>query len=240
MAVSRSLTRLGQRYVRFAKIEDAEQTQLYIKSIRDGSLIVDLSPLAVLAGAVMSSPEAFNTSVEFIRNLKGVIDYFAVKGPRPSDLKARDCDDVKEIVQPVAVQRDALFSIQASQGSTVAVTINLNQTEANAIQNRATRERAIMQEPKNVEFKNELFYWQTADRHKASEAGQTPDRGVIESIDERPRRVFVPDPIVKAKLVAGAVFETLHVVDGETIVAKDRVQAYRITAVHESFLEEEG
>jgi hypothetical protein len=235
LAVSRSLARLGQRYARLARIDDADKTQLYIKRITEGSLIVDLSPLVVLGAAVVASPEAFNTSIEFVKNLKMFVDYFLGKGPRPPEVTTKDCDEIRDIIQPVAVQSDGLFNIQATEGGSVAVTINLNPTEANAVQNRATREREIIREPTEERFTNETFYWQTADRDKASSEGQTPDRGIIESLDNRPRRVFVPDPQVKAKLVTGAIFENIYIVDGEVIVAKDRVQGYRITAVHDVF-----
>jgi hypothetical protein len=236
MAVSRSLSRLSQRYVRLSKSDKAEEAQLYIKKVVSGSLHVDLTPLVAVANSGMLVPDAVNSAVTFVRNMKSLVDYFLGRGQRPDEITTRDCDEIKEIVQPIAVQSKGMFNVQASDSAKVAITINLNQVEANAVQNRAVREREILKEPHSEDFKDALFYWQTADRDKAAAAGQqTPDRGVIEKIDSRPRRIFVPDPAVKSKLVAGAIFETGYLVDGQVIVAKDKVQGYRITAVQDSF-----
>jgi hypothetical protein len=234
--LSRSLTKLGQRYARFARINDVDRAALHITRVSEGSLVIDLAPLILLAGVPEALPTTVNTVAEFVRNLKKVIDYFLGQGPRPEDLTRRDCDDVRDIVQPITTQSDGFFNIQAKDNSSVTVNINLNPTEANAVQNRALREREALFEPDEERFEGAIFYWQRADRSEGTADGHSPDRGVIESIDRKARKVFFEDPTLKQTMLGGgAIFDTGYIVDGDILWAKERIQGYRITAVHDSF-----
>ncbi|MFQ8432682.1 hypothetical protein [Amaricoccus sp. W119] len=233
--LSRSLTRLGQRYVRFSKADDLPEATLVIKNIRQNCLIIDLTPLAVIAGAVASASDPISNAVAFTANLKVLLEFFLGRGPRPEVLTRTDCDDVREIVQPIAVQRDGGLLIQASGQSDVNVTISLNAVEANAVQNRAETEKARLTEATSTIEEGAIFYWQVADKHAAAAEGTTPDRGVIEKIERTAKRVFFSEPALKSEMLSGHPFETAYLVDAEVLVARGRVQGYRIVKVHDSF-----
>lgn len=233
--LSRSLTRLGQRYARFSKADDLPEATLVIKNIRQNCLIIDLTPLAVVAGAVVSAADPISNAVAFAANLKMLLEFFLGKGPRPEVLTRTDCDDAREIVQPIAAQRDGGLLIQASGNADVSVTVNLNAVEANAIQNRAEAEKARLTEATSTNEEGVIFYWQVADKHAAASEGATPDRGVIEKIDRKAKRVFFAEPGLKAEMLSGHPFETAYLVDAEVLVAKGRIQGYRIIKVHDSF-----
>jgi hypothetical protein len=234
-ALSRALTRVGQRYAREARI-NGDKVALHINTIRQGSIIVDLAPIALVAAATVSSPAAINTTVEFTRNLKVLFDYFLRKGPRPPSLSARDCDDAKDIVQPIVDQSGGGIKIYAEQNATVHVSLSFNALEANAIQNSATREREALAEPSQKAFSGRVFYWQATDRDALATQGRTPDRGVIEDLDSAPHRVFFDDASVKQAMTKGhPIFETGFIVDGEMLVARGKTQGYKIFAVRDAF-----
>lgn len=234
--LSKSLTRLGQRYARFSKADDLPEAALVIKNIRQNCLIIDLTPLAVAAGAVVSVADPISNAVAFAANLKVLLEFFLGKGPRPEVLTRIDCDDAREIVQPIAAQRDGGLLIQASGHADVSVTVNLSAVEANAVQNRAEQEKIRLTESTSRVVPDVEFYWKAADRESALSDAPSPDRGVIEKVDKRDRRVRFADPSLKSQMITGLhPFENVYIVDVEVVILKDRIQYYRILAVHDSF-----
>lgn len=234
-ALSKSLTRIGRRYARFSRADDLPEATLVIEQIRQNCLIIDLAPLAIAAGGVMSAAEPVKNAVEFALNLKTLLEFFLGRGPRPKTLTKMDCDDAREIVQPIAIQREGQFQISASGDATVSVNINLNSVEANAVQNRAEQEKIRLRESTSRIEKGVAFYWQVADKSAAVSEGRTPDRGVIEKVDKRDRPIRFEDPILKSNMMGAHPFETAYIVDAEVIILKDAIQAYKILAVHDSF-----
>ena len=226
-----SLLGLGDEYRDFVErhpeICTKAGAKLYVRKIKSGSIITDL--VAMIPGALPFVEHA-NTVIQFAGHLKIVLDYLLQRTDAKPELGRRNLENALKVLEPVAKDPSGGIQIIAMPESTVIV--NLNSTEANAIQNRARRELEALQEPKVGLHRKVLMYWYQARNDPTSRAG---DRAIIESISPRPVKVVFEDDQLKGTILADQenIFRFGYVVD----VAVETVQGvptlYRVLAIHD-------
>jgi len=118
----------------------SEDVRLYIKEVRDGSVIADL---VALAQQLSLAPPDLAWIVQFADQLNKLYDFFrgGDSAAPPPPLEKTEYDRLAQIVDPVAKDNGGQLNISAASGAVVNVNIALNSTEANAIQNRIRRFR---------------------------------------------------------------------------------------------------
>lgn len=230
-----SLTALGEQYRRFVESvgrtdPDVGDTRLFVHEIRPGSIIAELVPLkdqlAMFAGSAVSA-------IEFAKDLRAIYEFFLIgRGPDPERAK-QDYINCAQILNPVAKDQGSqvLFNVQHMERPEFH--LHVTATEAAAIQHRIGNHVAMMSErPMSGVLDKAIFYWyQVRDDLKAS-AG---DRGVIEAVDNRPRKVVFASEDAKKEMLEGAIFRQVYVVDVEVATVAGKPTVYKILRFHERF-----
>ena len=241
-----SLQAVARRFARHVAQGDFEleedAVKLYVRRISEGSIIVDLTNIAVdhvgtIAGAAGGAASLVaiaqtNAIVSFAKSLRDGLGYLVGRGAKPSDMSASELKDLAKVVEPVAKDGKGNIQITASDGATVQVSVNFNSLEANAIQNRAEREIADRREPVQTSYRRVLMYW-----HQASKApGSRSDKAVIEKISDKPLKVlFDDDALIKESMLSGKdnPFNIGFFVVVELVTKQGRPVAYQVTHLYE-------
>ncbi len=220
-----------RRYVIREELHDESEAKLFVKEVRDGSTIVELFSY-VHAHQVEVSTFITTSSaiVGFGAYLKKTYDEIR-NGKKPVSLSIKDLSDLRQILEPTAKDPGGVVEIHADHGAVVQVSIKLQNSEANAIQNQAGRLIEEMQETDQLKFNKRAFYWDVASKGEP----RSTDKGFIDSIESRPVHVVFDDTSIKDAMVAGKAhpFNTTYVVDVELLTSRGRTRAYKIIKLHE-------
>ncbi|QEA10882.1 hypothetical protein [Bordetella phage vB_BbrS_PHB09] len=185
--------------------------KLYIKEIRQGSIIATLGALASVAIPLI---DQYNVVHEFASHLKAVSA--ALLGRDRSEAKKLDAitlRNVAKFVEPVAKDAAAQLNVGTFENNGIVNVFSLSSTDANAIQNRAKLLLQLDNKPqvRAGEHEEVAMYWARATN---SEKSATTDQATIESIYPKPVKVRfasaelkrlmlldVPHPFSKAFIV---------------------------------------
>ncbi len=246
-----SLQGLARSYRRYASQHDVDvgdAVKLYVREIKSGSIVVDLvnevGPVVmaapVLAGAALSDlTSKAKLLLDFARFVKGTYDFFRGLGKKPADLTPPHIKDLSNVLEPVAKDSNGNVSINARDNAQVYVQLTVNQTDANAIQNRAEKEIEASRRPEQTVHKKVLLYWHKA---TAEQASSPSDRAIVDSITDKPLRVFFPndDVATKAAMIAGKSnpFTAGFLVDVELQTIRGEPYAYKVTHLYETLTDE--
>ncbi len=233
--LSRSLASVANQYRRFVireELHGESEAKLYVKEVRDGSIIIELfSYVQAHHDQIVPIVKSSKSVIEFGLFLKKTFSELS-RGQAPTaDLKKKDISDLVTILEPAAKDPDSKLSIHADHGATVNVTINLSNSDANTIQNQSTKLIGSMRETDKEEYFKRAFYWQTASRGRPTRT----DKGVIESIEDRAVPVIFETDDIKQKMVEGKdhPFLTTYIVDVELIILRGITKAYKITRLRD-------
>lgn len=238
-----ALQRLAIRYAREARsVGDDEEPRLYIAEIRKGSVVVDLvtavGPWGVAAtagaAALIGGIAHANTLATFGKNLAGVIGHFTGKSKR-DDITKADCDDMRALAAPVINTQGGNLSVQQNFGPVTQVIVNLTQEDARAADNRAALERIELSKREENIHDRVLLVWDQMRDASGVEVGRSPDRGIIQAIDPRPRQVTFESDDLKASMGRRDVhpFEKAFVVDVKVLLSPTGVAGYRVLQLHD-------
>jgi hypothetical protein len=230
--LTESLFGFAEEYKRHIAINDSsalpEEIKLYVKQIRTGSIIADLIAFAPLTLPFMADA---NHIIEFCKYLSRAYQYLTGKSRDKPEMEKSDYLNLNRIIEPVAKDSGAQINI-GTLNISAPVTFTLNSLEANAAQNAAKREIALLHEPVTGTREKVLLYWYQARNDPKSEAG---DRAIIESIYRGPVKVVFMSENVKAKMLLDSEnpFTHAYIVDVSVETVKDRPALYRILNIHE-------
>lgn len=237
--LTESLVAIGQDYKRWADMTGADDaspgTRLYVREIRNGSVVVEL---VALANALMPAVEGARSLMAFASDLKSCFDYLrSATIERPETLDEKRADTLGKMVAPVAQHPGNNLTIRAGDNSSVNVTqVFIDSQAANAAQNKVRTIKEEAGAPVEGVHRKVLFYWHQV-RDQVDGKG-TGDRGIIESIESRPVKVRFEDDALKAPMLGEALFRMAYVVDVRAEAIRGRVALYTILHLHESFTRE--
>ncbi|TXD53644.1 hypothetical protein [Polaribacter sp. IC063] len=232
-----SFKSLGSQYYKFLSESEyfklSKTTKFYIKEVRTGSIITELTDLVPL---VIPFVENSNSVIEFSAFLKLSYDYLLGKtDAKPKEFDITDCNNLNNIIKPVAKDKGSnmVFTGDFNFGD-VTIEMNFNSVEANAIQNAITKEKELLKEPELNKKTKMLFYWDSAKYNSKSKA---IDRGIIEAISKSALKVEFENENIKSKMldIDFNPFHMAYVVDVEIQEIKDNPVLYKILELHDQF-----
>jgi hypothetical protein len=242
-----SLQAVARRYSRFVAQSggnlDDEAVKLYVRHIRDGSIVVDLTNTVIEhataiagfgAGAALLATQT-NAIIAFAKHLRDGFNHLLGRAasPKPDGLPESELRDLARIVEPVVKDVSGKISITATDGASIQVSVNYNYLETNSIQNQATKEIEDRREPVQKRYSRVLMYWHQAGRDKGSRA----DRASIDSIWDRPLKVVFDDADfeMKNRMISGQdnPFTIGFLVDVELLTVRGKPAAYKVTHLYE-------
>lgn len=233
-----ALLGVSQQFERFIESESDEQHQLgselYIKEVRSGSVIVELvaqvAPVVPLLWAGGSLKEWVDYAKSTVEWLTGKL-----KDP-PKEVTKQDLKQWHNILEPVAKDNGSQMNFSVSDGGVVINQYFVNSVEANAAQNRISRELERMEEPDDHVQRKRVMTWHQT---RFVEDPISGDRAVIESITKRPVKILFENNAVKRAMLNGDPrlgkpwHELAYVVDVRVQTINGIPKAYTILDFHE-------
>lgn len=235
LTLTDSLISVGREYNRYIGLQQdltlTNESRLYIKEIRSGSIIYQLYDL--LPYALFAMQET-NNIIRFAKHLKSAYDYFRGLSQEKPELDRSSLDDFSKIISPVAKDNGSQLNFNGTFNGDVVVTYSINSLESNAAQNVIGREKDSLREPISKFHEQVVFYWYQA---KDDLSSQTGDRGIIESIVSNSVKVIFDNEAVKSEMinVEENIFSLAYIVDVKVETINGRPIVYKITKHHEHF-----
>lgn len=198
-----SLLAFNQQYAKFVEerttVDDGISTELLIKEVRSGSIIIELlthsAPFIPLLWSVTPLDTWFTAATETLSWLAGKID-------KPPQVYTKfDLHGWANFLQPVA--KDGGSQLNLSVGDSAVVTINQFSYSSDDAQRALVKiqtESDRLDEPSDNVHRRMLMYWFQA---KFVEHTTTGDKAIIESITQRPIKVIFENDEVKRHMLAG-------------------------------------
>lgn len=197
-----ALLGVAQQYGKFIENETNEQhhagTELYIKEVRSGSIIVEL-----IAQAVPVAPLLWQggSLLEWADHARDVILWVSGKlGSPPKEMTKQDLKQWNNILEPVAKDQGSQMNISVSNGGQIIQQFFISSEQANAAQNGIRRQIEQIDEPDcQIRRKLVMVWYQT----KFDDLSPTGDRAVIEIISKSPIKVVFENNAVKKAMLSG-------------------------------------
>ena len=237
-----SLFAVANEYKRFTEIRHADsevpEVRLYVKEMREGSIIAILQPLQptidfTVATAVAAIPSIANVNdiIEFGGHLRDAVRFLlGASGKRP-ELTKSSLENVNSIVEPTAKDQGAQLIINVTGNNNKMLVINASSLDSNAVQNAAKRELKNLALPAQESYEKVILTWYQV-RKDRSDKG---DRAIIESISDRPFRCVFQNETVKAAILADEenLFKFAYYVDVMVERIKGKIICYKIMGLYE-------
>jgi hypothetical protein len=188
-----ALSEVAHQYDVFIREQDyferAEHGRLLISNVSPGSIDINFIPNMVAAVAPIVSD--LKVVSDFGSHLKWLLGNFLPEEEKDkSAVTVRDCDDVVNIIKPIA-EHGGSQAFNVYNGTVFQTTINVTAPEAREIGEEAYRHKATLLYPQAERRQRVSMVWTRLDRSPAKTEGSSPDKGVIEEIDPKPKLYYL-------------------------------------------------
>lgn len=214
-----------------AKGKDAK---LLVSSVSPGSIDIGLLPDIGTYGTLLAPFIPLKHAAAFALKIKALLDKFREK--HADGISVRDCDDAGAIVNGIA-KAGGSQTFNIIQGDVYAPVLVVGATEAKAISRNAALRKSELQFP-NADLRQRVaMTWDGLDRAGARKDGKrSPDKGLIEEIDAKPRPVFFEDEFsyLKDEMLVGEEnpYRKIYFVDVLVSRVHGKVASYKIVGFH--------
>ena len=233
-----ALLGVGQQFERFIENETNEQhaasSELFIKDVRSGSIIVELVAQAIPVVPLLWQGGSL---LEWVNHTKSVIEWLngRLANP-PKDLTKQDLKQWANILEPVAKDHGSQMNFTVSNGGQVINQIFISSEQANAAQSQIKREIGKLEEPDDHTQRKRVMEWYQS---KFDSFSSTGDKAVIESISKVPVKVIFENNAVKKAMLAGDAryskqwHELAYIVDIKVQTVQGVPKVYTIINYHD-------
>lgn len=238
-----ALNSYAKQYQQFAIEEDlvskGSDARLLVSSVSEGSIEISFIPELVAVGMTMLPIIDQGTVVlKFAEQLISLIRHFhpsAESNGKP-DITIRDCDDVANIVSPVA-DNGGQQTIVVVNGGIHVNSARINQSEARIIRAKAERTRELLTVPSSETREAVSLTWhQLAKDAPKTQGKRSPDQGLIEELDDVPHAILFTDETahLKGELIAEGEnpYRMVYFVDVEVSRVGGKIVSYRLCGFH--------
>jgi hypothetical protein len=191
--LTKSLSAISSQFNSFSisngESQELKDAKLYVKQIKDGSLIIELIEYASvgLIPVIVENPDLI---IGFAKYLKEIFDYFlSGRGKKPL-LTVQDCKELMSVVETTANDNNSKmeFNIINNGTGTIQNTFHITDNNANAIQNKLKKEAEILKRPTEEDNTHEkqLMTMYQARSDMKSKVG---NKAVVDALYEKPLNV---------------------------------------------------
>lgn len=226
-----SLMALAQSFQDYAVAhtgEPQEAMKLYVRDIRQGSVIADL---VAATNQVDFLVKNLDVLAGFVANIQDIADYFLGRKTEPvSKPTPKQARQISQIVEPVAKDSGSQMNIQVFDGGTVNVQhVHFASMDSNAIQNGVARFLGPALPASYVAIDQLITLDQVKNRPKS----KTGDFGIIETIAQRPVKLqFLSEDAKRQVLeLQENPLQCVFLVDVEVRSVEGKPTLYRIITV---------
>lgn len=261
-SLTESFGGLARFYGRHYRRESVQAPKLFVTRLESGSVIVEMTPYAVMFGGILLTMEKANTVAEFAERLYGAIRAFAdIPSPSVQEVPATavlaepsndDAADIRAFVRPLVGKAGASLGIKYAryekrdgekhvlaeyildEAALNRAAINID----NALNSNAKLDAppSVAELPQPTAFREVMLFFDQASQRPGKQKGRTADKGTIPDIWPDPLPIhFLSSLGLKERMVKGDVnpFTSAFVVDVVVLRTKGLPRAYTVTQVHE-------
>ncbi len=230
---TRSLLALGDEFRREVEAKaEGFDGKLYVKELRNGSLVAELMVIAPAVGAAL---EAVNLTHDFFGNLKATIDWLKGLAEKPERMEAKTVANISTLLEPVAKDNGSNCSIVVHVQGDVNAPLTINAAEANGAQNRAERYLKLERAAATEIHRGVIMGWAVVKNETGTPA--TGEKAIIDKLSDRPLKVVFDSRALREEMLQGHAnpLREAFVVDVETQTVRGKLAAYKILQMHERF-----
>lgn len=197
-----SLLGISQQYQRFIESETNQDyqptTELYIKEVRQGSIVVELMAAAMTIRPLIWDGGPLN---QWLEQAKAIVEWFLGKQDAPpKEVTKNDLKQWNNILEPVAKDHGSQLNFTVSGDNNVIAQFFLGSQEANAAQNRIQRELERLDDPdEHIQKRKVMTWYQT----KFDSESHTGDKAIIEAISNKSVKLIFENNAVKDEMLKG-------------------------------------
>ncbi len=213
--------------------------KLLVSSVSQGSIEISFIPeLAAIGMTMLPLIDQGALVLKFADQLLSLINHFGNDRTQNTGTKVtvKDCDDVSNIVSPVA-DNGGTQNITVINGGVTVNNLTITQSQARKIRTAARSAREKLAAPILETRKAVSLTWhQLAKDAPKTHGKRSPDQGIIEEIDQGAHAVLFTDETAHLKdelIVDGEnPYRMVYFVDVEVSRVSDRVVSYRLCGFH--------
>lgn len=229
-----SMIAFGSEYtdylVRAGAAGSVPDAKLYIRDIREGSIVATLGALASVTVPMFEQVNVvFDYAVYFSQCLKWLRDR---AGARP-DMDKGTLNNITKFVQPVTQDSNGVLNIGTiNNNGELHLHFSAPHADANAIQNAAQQELKLLGQSVSGPRDRVALYWAQASN---TEKNRPADKARIDSIYDKPVRVIFEDESMKRAMLFDEphAFQKVFIVDVQVESVGMKPVSYRVTRLHE-------
>lgn len=198
--LSLSLLSFNHQFHKFVESETNKEmdigTELLIKEVRSGSIIVELVSQAVPIVPLLWEGGALSEWVSVVANTCKWL--LGKTGAPPKELTKHDLQDFNKIIEPVAKDNGSQININVSDGGTVINHFSFNSNEGKAMQNQISRLAEDIDTPEDNVHLRRVMYWYQIKFDPESETG---NRAIIDGLSKSKIKVTFENNAVKEAML---------------------------------------
>jgi len=229
-----SLLAFSQEYAKFveatADTQSAAETQLVVKEIRPGSILIELFAHVLPVLPLLWDGTPLDA---WLQQATQILDWLAGKlGDKPQELSKSELNNWKTVVEPIAKDHGAQLNLAVGDNSTVTVNQFIYSSEdARKAQQKISDELVRIDTPADNIHRRKLMHWYQT---KFVDHTKTGDKVIIEDISKSPVKVIFENDAVKAQMLAGDAnfsrpwHQLAYVVDVEVQTVRSDPKLYTI------------
>lgn len=231
--LSLSLLSFSHQFHKFVDKETNKETDissdLLIKEVRKGSIVIEL-----VSQSAPILPLLWNggTLDQWVKVIADTSNWLLGKANTPpKDMTKQDLVEWNKIIEPVAKDNGSQMNFTVSDNAQVINNFTLSSADANAMQNRITREIERYDLPEDNIHRRKIMYWYQT---KFDPDSNTGNKAIIDDISNGSLKVIFENNAVKDEMLSsGASFgkpwqELAYVVDVEVQTVRDVPKMYTV------------
>lgn len=229
--LARSFDAMADEFRRFSANHGQEpEVRLFVREIRQGSIIADLAPYVSGALPIL---EHSNSLFAFASYLKSGFAHFLVgsKPDKPLDITSKE--NFRDIIQPVAKDHASQLIVTTDlHGATFNnCTFNINTADASLIGNKISSEINEEKKSKSSILEGVLLRWYQA---RNDTKARTGDKAIIPQVSPKPVRAKFLTERTKAKFLSQPtnIFSKEYIVDVAVQIVRGKPRLYEIYELH--------
>jgi len=228
-----------EQFVTRAGLAPAKEAKLLVSSVKPGSIDIGLLPDFATMGTIVAPAMVYSEPVlKFVGSIKDLLDKFKKKDDPEDSTSQKDCTDAINIARPIA-SSGGTQTFNVFKGDVYHPVFQVSGAEAQRIVANATQRKALLEAGESEVAQRVPLVWHGMDTGEARTDGKrSPDKAIIEEIDNKERPVFFQDDFshIKKAMIDDQEnpYKKVYFVDVTVSRVGGKVVSYRVIGYHGS------
>ena len=235
-----SIANQYRRYLRSTHPDLKDDTEIFVREVRSGSIIADLVPMA---GSLIGTMDQVLIVRQFVDVYGGMLSKYFEKGGRQVDATKSDLKDFYGQVSSIARSKNGMGQIRAvsyrDNNRKIEATIEFNAVSARAASREIERHKSELDKIVRADHERVLMTFKRSDVGDAALGVRSGERVIIEEISDKDFALIYVSEIAESQIkdlmrnTEENIFHKGFVVDVNVTTRGGRPVAYAVTNLHQ-------